>query len=139
MAGKLPEPGQVFEYHFLWYSEKLFGRTEGRKKRPCCVTIIVANAKGQHILFIAPITSKSPEKGRIALEIPETEARRAGLDTVVPLWVMVDELNADILEASYMLEDRTPRGQFSNMFTDMIITHAHEVRKAGKLSISSRN
>ena len=103
------------------------------------MTIIVANAKGRHILFIAPITGKSPEKGRIALEIPETEARRAGLDAVVPLWAMVDELNAGILEASYVLEDRTPRGQSGNMFTDMIITRAHEVRKAGKLSISSRN
>ena len=51
----------------------------------------------------------------------------------------VDELNADILEASYVLEDRTSRGQSGNMFTDMIITRAHEVRKAGKLSISSRN
>ena len=103
------------------------------------MTIIVANAKGRHILFMAPITSKSPEKGRIALEIPETEARRAGLDAVVPLWAMVDALNADILEASYLLEDRTPCGQSGNMFTDMIITRAHDVRKAGKLSISSRN
>ena len=102
------------------------------------MTIIVTNAKGQHILFIVPITSKSPKKGQIALEIPETEARRAGLDTVIPLWVMVDELNADVLEASYVLEDRTPRGQIGNMFTDMIITRAREVRKAGKLSISSR-
>ena len=52
---------------------------------------------------------------------------------------MVDALNAGILEASYLLEDRTPCGQSGNTFTDMIITRAHEVRKAGKLSISSRN
>ena len=51
-------------------------------------------------MFIAPITGKSPEKGRIVLEIPETEARRAGLDAVVPLWVMVDELNAATYSAA---------------------------------------
>ena len=113
-------------------------KPKAEKKRPCCVAIIVATAKGRHVLFIAPITSKAPEKGRIALEIPETEARRANLDAVIPLWAMVDEMNADILEVSHVLEDRVPRGQFTRAFTDMVITRVHEVRKAGTLSISGR-
>jgi len=54
-------------------------------------------------MFIAPITSKAPDPGRVALEIPETEARRAKLDTHLPLWVVLDELNADILETSYTI------------------------------------
>ncbi|APX18107.1 hypothetical protein [Phaeobacter inhibens] len=138
MTGNFPEPGQVFEYHFLWHWQQKNGQTEGSKKRPCCVTIIVTNSKGQHILFIAPITSKAPDSGRVGIQVPETEARRAKLDTVIPLWVMVDELNADVLEASYTLEDRTPRGQFTTAFTDLIIRSAQEVRRAGKLSVTSR-
>ena len=51
-------------------------------------------------MFIAPITSKAPDPGRVALE---TEARRAKLDTHLPLWVVLDELNADILETSYTI------------------------------------
>ena len=138
MTGDFPEPGQVFEYHYLWHWQKKRGETEGRKKRPCCMTIVVTNAHGQHVLFIAPITSKSPEKDRTAVAIPETEAKRAKLDAVIPLWIMVDEMNADILEASYILEDRTARGQFSSAFTDMVIHSAQEVRQAGKMRLSDR-
>ena len=138
MIGDFPEPGQVFEYHFLWHWQKERGETEGRKKRPCCVSVVVTNDDGQHVIFIAPITSKRPQDGRIGIEIPDTEARRAKLDTTIPLWIMVDELNADLLEASHVLEDRVPRGQFSSTFTDMIIRRTHDVRKAGQLGISNR-
>ena len=94
--------------------------------------------EGRHVLFIAPTVGKAPEKGRIALEIPETEARRAKLDDVIPLWVMVDEMIAFVLEASHVLEDRVPRGQFARAFTDMVVARVHEVRRAGKLCMSGR-
>ena len=139
VTNKFPHAGQVFEYHYLWHWQDEKGQTEGSKKRPCCVTIIVDDNKGQHILFIAPITSKAPAAGRVGIQIPETEARRARLDTTIPLWVIVDELNADILETSYTLEDRIPRGQFSAAFTNAIIRRSHELRQAGKLSFSNRN
>ena len=54
-------------------------------------------------MFIAAITSKEPEETRTAVEIPETEARRGGLDVAIPLWVIVDELNVDVLERFYTL------------------------------------
>ncbi|GGB07867.1 hypothetical protein GCM10011491_39890 [Brucella endophytica] len=90
------------------------------------------------MLFIAPITSKEPATGRQAVLIPETEALRANLDRDLRLWVMVDELNADILEKSYTLEDRTPRGQFSQAFTDKLIRAVTDVRAAGMLRLSKR-
>ncbi|KIC39829.1 hypothetical protein RA27_17415 [Ruegeria sp. ANG-R] len=138
MAADFPAAGQVFDYHYLWKWQADHGETEGRKKRPSCVVIVVANAAGQHVMFIAPITSKTPDHGRVALEIPETEARRAKLDTDLPLWVMLDELNADILETSYALEDRAPRGAFSPAFTDAILRGVQRVRAAGRLDVSSR-
>jgi hypothetical protein len=90
-------------------------------------------------MFIAPITSKAPDPGRTALEIPETEARRASLDTHLKLWVILDELNADILEASYTLEDRSPRGSLSAAFTDAILRSVQHLRTAGRLKLSNRS
>ena len=130
--------GQVFDYHYLWKWQAEKGETEGRKKRPSCMALVSVNAEGQHILFIAPITSKQPDAKRLAIAIPETEAHRAKLDTHIPLWVIVDELNADVLEASYTLEDRSPRGQFGPAFTDMVLRGIQSIRKTGKLSISNR-
>ena len=130
--------GQVFDYHYLWKWQADGGETEGRKKRPSCVVIVVTNDAGHHIMFIAPITSKTPEQGRAALEIPETEARRARLDGNLSLWIILDELNADVLEASYTIEDRSPRGSFSPAFTDAILHGVQQLRATGKLKLSKR-
>lgn len=138
MTADFPSAGQVFDYHYLWKWQADRSETEGRKKRPSCVVIVVTNAAGQHVMFIAPITGKAPDKGRIALEIPETEARRANLDTHISLWVILDELNADILEASYTLEDRSARGSFSPAFTDAILRGVQRLRSAGRLGLSKR-
>ncbi len=138
MTSDFPKPGQVFEYHYLWRWQDAQGETEGRKKRPSCIALVVVNTKGQHVLFIAPITSKQPSADRIAIAIPETEAHRARLESDIPLWVMVDELNHDILEESYALEDRSARGQFSQAFTDTILRAVQNVRKLGKLGLTNR-
>lgn len=138
MTADFPKAGQVIEYHYLWKWQADRGETEGRKKRPSCVVLVVKNHSGNHFLFIAPITSKEPVAGRQAIEIPETEARRAQLDRHIRLWIMVDELNADILEQSYTLEDRKPRGQFSSAFTDKIIRAVQAVRAEGLLRLSKR-
>ncbi len=138
MTADFPAAGQVFDYHYLWKWQSDRGETEGRKKRPSCVVIVVTNRAGQHVMFIAPITSKAPAPGRTALEIPETEARRARLEIDVPLWVVLDELNADILETSYTLEERSPRGSFSSAFTDAILREVQRLRAAGGLKLSNR-
>lgn len=139
MAADFPAAGQVFDYHYLWKWQADRGETEGRKKRPSCVVIVVTNATGYHVMFIAPITSKVPDAARIALQIPETEARRAKLDTHLPLWVILDELNVDVLETSYTLEDRSARGSFSPAFTDAILRGVQRLRAAGRLGLSNRS
>ena len=139
MTADFPAAGQVFDYHYLWKWQAERGETEGRKKRPSCVVVVVTNQVGQHVMFIAPITSKVPGSGRAALEIPQTEARRAGLEIDLRLWVILDELNADILETSYTLEERTPRGSFSPAFTDAILREVQRLRTAGGLKLSNRS
>ncbi len=138
MASDFPAPGQVFEYAYLWKWQADQGEEAGRKKRPSCMALVVQNAKGQTVLFIVPITSKQPSHDRFAIAIPETEAHRAKLDTHIPLWIIVDELNVDILEASYTLEDRTPQGQFGSAFTDTVLRGVQSVRNTGKLVLTPR-
>lgn len=138
VTADFPTAGQVFDYHYLWKWQADRGETEGRKKRPSCVVIVVTNRAGHHVMFIAPITSKAPGPGRTVLEVPETEARRARLESDIPLWVVLDELNADILETSYTLEERSPRGSFGAAFTDAILREVQRLRASGSLKLSSR-
>ena len=102
------------------------------------MALVAVNAKGQHVLYIVPITSKQPSSDRLAVAIPETEAHRAKLDAHISLWVIVDEINTDIWEDSYTLEDRTSRGQFSPAFTDVILGAVQSVQKTGQLSVTKR-
>jgi hypothetical protein len=44
-----------------------------------------------------PITSQPPAQDRFAVEIPEMEKRRAGLDATVRLWMILDDYNQDII------------------------------------------
>ncbi|CUW48747.1 MULTISPECIES: hypothetical protein [Acetobacteraceae] len=138
MADDFPRVGQVIDYHYLWKWQDLRGETEGRKKRPSCVVVVAIDRDGKHHLFILPITSKEPAADRQAVLIPETEARRAKLNTDMPLWVMVDEVNYDILETSYTLEDRAARGQFSPAFSKQIVLAFRSMRDAQALRISKR-
>ena len=49
----------------------------------------------------------------LIIEVPQIESQRVGSETHVRKWVMLDEINTDILERSYVWEDRTPIGTFS--------------------------
>lgn len=68
------------------------------------------------LLVLFPITSKEPDAGRFAIEIPETEKRRASLDVGLRLWIIFDEYNTDIVGESFYLEPEAPIGRFSKAF-----------------------
>ncbi|MCK5934053.1 MAG: hypothetical protein KAG89_17980 [Fulvimarina manganoxydans] len=138
MTGDFPKAGQVFGYHFLWQWQAKRGETEGRKKRNVCAAVIVTNDRGKHVVFIAPITKQEPDDDRAAIEIPKIEARRAKLDTDIRLWIILDEMNSDIVEESYTLEERTAKGAFSPAFTESIVRGILAIRKAGKLRVTGR-
>ena len=53
---------------------------------------------------------------RFAVEIPEMEKRRAGLDAAVRLGMILDEYNQDIIGQSFYLEPEPPLGRFSKAF-----------------------
>ena len=133
-----PRPGDVFAYRYLWKREERAGELEGRKLRPACVAVVAEDADGATRLFIAPITTRSPRAGDAALEISELEASRAGLDAGTRSWVIVSELNVDVWERSYALEDRAPIGAFSPGFTRRILGALREIRAKRAIPLSRR-
>lgn len=109
-----PANGLVISYNYLWAREYDRHEESGRKARPACVQIIIAQGKNGIVVALFPITSQPPQAGRTALEIPEMEARRIGL--TIPSWIVIDEWNLDDLAKSLHIADPRPIGSLSPVF-----------------------
>ncbi|QPC88915.1 hypothetical protein GA830_18855 (plasmid) [Mesorhizobium sp. NBSH29] len=109
------QTASVVRYPYLWVREAGQGETEGRKNRPVAVGVRLKRADGDFLLLF-PLTTKQPESGRFAAEIPATEKRRTGLDADLRLWLILDEYNTDIIGQSFYLEPEPPMGRFSKAF-----------------------
>lgn len=120
-AGALKH-GTVIEYPYLWKWQAERHETEGRKDRPVCVLSAIVNAAdGCTHLALFAISSQPPRSGQRAIEIPQTECRRAGLSDWKGGWVTVSEYNYDVAEASYYLDaDQQPIGRFSKQFMQQL-------------------
>lgn len=112
-----PKAGDVLRYPYLWARQAGYGETEGRKTRPCAVVLSLKAGSGQTELRLCAVTTQQPRAGTHAIEVPEIEKRRAGLDSDVPLWVIVDEHNLDVFEQSFYIEPHSHMGAFSTSFT----------------------
>ena len=137
MANK-PAPGEVFLYPFLWKREQISGETEGRKKRPVCIAVTIAAQDGETLVFILPITTQPPLPNRHAIEVPQIESQRTGLEVHVRKWIMLDEINTDVLERSYVWDDRKPLGAFSAAFTAKVRSNLLALAKAGRAAVVDR-
>jgi hypothetical protein len=74
----------------------------------------------------------------LIIEVPQIESQRVGLETHVRKWVMLDEINTDVLERSFVWEDRTPIGTFSSVFTSKIQSSLIALAKSGGASVVDR-
>jgi len=109
-----PANGLVISYNYLWAREYDHHEQSGRKARPACVQVIVADNKSGTVVALFPITSQPPHAEQTALAIPEMDARRIGLTT--PSWIIVDEWNLDDLAKSPHIADSRPLGRLSPAF-----------------------
>jgi hypothetical protein len=126
--------GAVVRYPYLWRHQAESGETEGRKDRPVAVALRIGKVDGLESIVVIPITSKMPEPGRIATEIPHVEKRRAGLDPDLRLWIILDEANIDVVGKSYYLVDREPLGHFSkSYFIPIVKEFARHFRSVMKM------
>lgn len=78
------------------------------------------------------ITKTPPTKDRIAMPIPEMERARAGLDSGIPLWIILDEYNHDYAEASYHLDPNGKVGSFSAAFSEDVLAAFRSTAQAGR-------
>ncbi|TDR93825.1 hypothetical protein [Enterovirga rhinocerotis] len=112
--------GAVVRYPYLWAREQAAGESEGRKKRPAAVGLRIPRPDGD-LLALFPITSAPPGSGRFAVEIPDIEKQRGGLDRDARLWLILDEYNEDVVGRSYYLEPTAPLGHLSRAFLAPLI------------------
>lgn len=127
-----PKAGDVLRYPYLWARQAGYGETEGRKTRPCAVILSLKAGSGQTELRLCAVTTQPPQTRTHAVEVPEIEKRRAGLDSDLPLWVVVDEHNLDVFEKSFYIEPHSHMGAFSTNFTK-------ELQKRMVLALRQRN
>ena len=127
------ESGLIVSYPYLWRWQAEQGRDAGEKDRPVCLALTIFD-KGQDIthLVLLAITGTRPMPGQEAIEIPALEIRRAGLDIMKRVRVMVGEYNYDIAERSYYFEPaQKPWGHFGRRFLE-------EVRQALRPVLAQR-
>jgi len=115
-----PAVGDVWSYPYLWARQARDGEVEGRKARPCALILLLRRDDGRTLMVLLAITSQRPREDEMAVEVPQIERRRAGLDADRPLWVIVDERNEDVLPGSWDFEPGGRIGQFSAAFTGQI-------------------
>jgi hypothetical protein len=123
------QPGDVFRYPYLWRRQAEAGADEGRKTRPCCVAVATSLRPGETTIFLLAITTQPPRADRLSIEIPVIEQRRAGLDADRPCWIILDELNIDVVERSHDFADRTRMGALSRAFTQRVRQRLQDARR----------
>lgn len=130
---ELPRVGDVWRYPFLWSREAASGETEGRKPRPVALILVTRTAAGETEVLMAPITTQPPTADAFALEVPDIEKRRAGLDPHLRLWVVTEEVNADLPGRSFYFEPDGRIGAFSLPFTKAVQTRMIEALRGRRL------
>jgi len=129
--------GAVINYDYLWHREYERGEESGRKTRPACIMLIVRGKDGREQALFFPITSQKPMRDTVAVSLPETEARRAGIR--LPAWVVVDEFNTDDPLTSPAVADVRPLGVFSRRFMrEIAIASAKAIRQRGVRAVPRR-
>ncbi|UES59790.1 hypothetical protein GFK91_28865 (plasmid) [Roseibium aggregatum] len=128
----IPKVGDIWEYPYLWAWQADHGETEGRKSRPCALTLVNRKQDNLTEVILVPITTKEPVAGSHFVEVPQIEKRRAGLDERLGLWVICDEFNSDMPEHSYYFEPGGRIGAFSIKFTKQVQAELVRAIKARK-------
>lgn len=133
-----PNEGDVWRYPYLWARETKRGETEGRKNRPAVIAVTLTPEDGDATVFLLAITTKAPTKGETAVPVPETERRRSGLASDIPLWIILDECNVDIVGRSYYLTPDGRQGAVSPRFLRQIKATLLDRLKARRVNVVAR-
>jgi hypothetical protein len=100
------QTGCVIEYLYLWRREALSGQLEGLKRRPTAVAFRMTG-KQSDIIYLMPITTKAPDANAAAVEVPQIEKKRAGLDLDYRQWIILSEMSADLIRDRHYITSPT--------------------------------
>lgn len=104
--------GSVIRFPFVWSREAAKGETEGRKSRETVIVSRFVFERKDHIALL-PITASEPTRDQAIYELPETEVRRLARGGKTRLWVVLSEINFDIVGESFYLEPDCKIGEIS--------------------------
>lgn len=86
-------------------------------------------------MLIAAISSKPPRDDQAALEAPDIERKRAGLDRYPRARIFVDEVNQDRVADSWYLEPQERLGSFSRSYLSKISAAIAANIRAGRIVV----
>ena len=112
--------GSVIACEYLWRREALAGQVEGIKRRHCAVAVRVPGQL-HDMIYLMPLTTKMPDTDTLSVEVPQIEKKRSGLDPDIRQWVVLQELNVDIIPGSFVLEPDAVLGSFSKAFFQSVL------------------
>lgn len=138
-----PEAGLVVRYDFLWPHEHLQGLRDG-KDRPACVVLVIprpGNAMDPEVLLV-PITHRMPAAGALALEVPQSEKRRLGLDDERS-WISLEVANREDWPKGLVpvrgRDGTFVYGTFSDPFGRRLVSVLREAARTRRLRIIQRD
>ncbi|WP_413993377.1 hypothetical protein ACMDCR_15575 [Labrys okinawensis] len=114
------EPGDVFHYPYLWAHDHAKG-IDNPKDRTACLVFQTKTNPGVTQLVILAISDQAPVDSEDAIEVPEIELRRGGLNFARRAFVHVSEYNLDTLPFSTSYDPNSRSfGRFSRSFTERV-------------------
>lgn len=137
-----PEPGLIISYAYLWDREAQSGQEEGRKDRPCVITLAVERQEDSETLVIVlPVTHTPPENAAAAVEILRAVKQHLGLDDDRS-WVVVTE-GDQFVWPGYDLRkvpntDRYDYGYLPPRLFEQILKAFKAWQRANKVRLTSR-
>jgi hypothetical protein len=135
MAADEPRVGQVVDHHFLWEDDRNAGLSEARKPRPCLI-IAVERIERHERVTLLPFTSQPQRRDTNVLPVPNTVAKRIGLDPSRQSWLVLDEANVFIWPGYDLVPQhsgRFTRGTVTAGFFQKVIDAVVAVRSRGRL------
>jgi hypothetical protein len=142
MSIPTPEPGLIISYAYLWDYEAQSGREEGRKDRPCVITLAVQREPGgETLVTVLPVTHRPPADNGAGVEIPRAVKRHLGLDDERS-WIIVSE-GDQFVWPGYDLRkvrgsDRYDYGFLPPAFFSSVLVALRAWHKAHKVAVTPR-
>lgn len=106
-----PGSGSVIRYAYLWSHQQDADITGPEKDRPCAIVLTRRLVDGRDLVYVLPVTSRTPDEPEQAVPVPSPVRRRLGMQQEA-CWIVVTELNRFIWPGPDVRPVDRPVGHF---------------------------